>query len=381
MPDYDYLLIGGGMAADAAARGIRDADPDGTIGLIGAEPFAPYNRPPLSRGLWQDYSEDEIMRETDELGVDLHLGRTATNIDRQRRQVTDDSGTTYGYRKLLLATGGQPRRLSGPDDGVIYYRTLADYRRLRQLTSEPARVLVIGGGWIGAELAAVLTDVGHSVAMAFPEPGLLARLLPAGLSSSLTEQFRSRGVTVHAGRLVRSAVNGLVTFEDGAQEQEQYDAVVAGLGIIPATGLAEASGLTVSDGIEVDEFMQTSDPDILAAGDVASVFSPALGMRRRVEHEENANLTGWYAGQAMAQLRQPFTLLPMFYSELFGQSIDGVGLVDSGMETVERWEEPDLRGTIYYLADGRVKGALMWNSPGRIGHARELIEQGGSSQT
>ncbi len=104
-------------------------------------------------------------------------------------------------------------------------------------------------------------------------------------------------------------------------------------------------------------------------------------MRRRVEHEENANLTGWYAGQAMAQLRQPFTLLPMFYSELFGQSIDGVGLVDSGMETVERWEEPDLRGTIYYLADGRVKGALMWNSPGRIGHARELIEQGGSSQT
>lgn len=374
MPDYDYLLIGGGMAADAAARGIRDADPDGTIGLIGAEPFAPYNRPPLSKGLWQDYSEDEIMRETDELGVVLHLGRSATALDRQRRQVTDDHGETYGYRKLLLATGGRPRRLQGPDDGVIYYRTLADFHRLRQLTRGPTRVLVIGGGWIGAELAAVLTSAGHDVEMAFPEAGLLARLLPEALSESLTEQFRARGVTVHAGRLVSSAVNRLVTFGDGTQDR--FAAVVAGLGISPATELAEASGLTVSDGIEVDEFMQTSDPDILAAGDVASVWSPALGMRRRVEHEENANLTGWYAGQSMAQLRQPFTLLPMFYSELFGQAIDGVGLVDSALETVERWEEPLERGTVYYLKDGRVQGALMWNSPGRIAHARELIEQG-----
>src|SRR5690554_3744631 len=153
MPDYDYLLVGGGIAADSAARGIREVDESGSIGLISAEPHAPYDRPPLSKGLWQDQTEDEINRDTQELGVEMHLGTRVLRIDRAAHTVHDNQGATHAYRKLLLATGGEPRRLSGPDEGVIYYRNLADYRQLRQLTARPSRVLVLGGGYIGSELA------------------------------------------------------------------------------------------------------------------------------------------------------------------------------------------------------------------------------------
>lgn len=377
MPDYDYLIIGGGMAADSAVRGIREVDEHGTIGLVSEELHPPYDRPPLSKGLWQGQDVTEIMRDTQELNAELHLGRRILALDRAERTALDQHGESYGYGKLLLATGGSPRRLPGADEGVIYLRNLVDYELLRAHTTQPRRVMVLGGGFIGAEITAALTQEGHSVQMAFPEFALLARLLPKELAEYLNDLYRQQGIRLHPGKNAASVErqaddSSLITFTD--RHISRADVVVAGMGIIPEAGLAQSAGLTVSDGIEVDEFLRTSDPDIFAAGDVASIHSPALGVRRRVEHEENANLSGFFAGKAMAGAPEPYTHLPMFYTDLFQLGLEGVGLVDSRLETVTRWEEPYVKGAVWYLADGRLQGALMWNNWGQLDGVRAQIE-------
>src|SRR5690625_2869767 len=381
MPEYDYLLVGGGMAADSAARGIREVDADGTIGLLSSEDTGPYERPFLSKILWADPDEDGLLRDTAELGVTLHLGREAVSIDRKARTVRDDAGTVYRYGKLLLATGGRPRRLKGNDEGVLYFRSLADYRRLRELTAEPGQeVLILGGGYIGAELAAALSGAGQNVTMAFPEAGIMERMFPAGLSRFIGDYFAGRGVQLLPGRLVEAVVRTaagrqLATFSDGSTLEA--DVVVAGLGIEPETTLAEAAGLEVDDGIRVNASLQTSDPDIYAAGDAVNVHSPALQRWRRVEHEENANLTGFFAGQAMAGQAQEFAHLPMFYSDLFDLGFEGTGIADSRLETLEDWEDDAYgSGTVWYLEDGAPVGAVMWNRWGRLDEVRQAISRG-----
>src|SRR4249919_1271739 len=153
MAAYRYLVVGGGMTADAAARGIRDHDSVGTIGLFAAEAHEPYARPPLSKALWKGQEESSVFRGTPELAVDIHAGRRITSLDLDARTATDDAGAVHSYEKLLIATGGTPRRLPGDGEGVIYYRTLDDYRRLRSLAGDGVRAAVVGGGFIGSEIA------------------------------------------------------------------------------------------------------------------------------------------------------------------------------------------------------------------------------------
>jgi len=381
VPEYDYLLVGGGMAADSAARGIREVDSDGTIGLISSEETEPYERPFLSKVLWASSDEEGLFRDTAALGVTLHLGRQAVSIDRSSRTVRDDGGTVYRYGKLLLATGGTPRRLKGSDEGVLYYRSLAHYRRLRELTAEPGQeVLIIGGGYIGAELAAALVQAQQEVTMAFPEEGIMERLLPEDLSAFVSDYYRERGVKLLNGQLVESVVRTaagrkLVTFTDGSTLEA--DVVVAGLGIIPDTRLADEAGLETADGIRVNATLQTSDPDIYAAGDAAAIHSGMLNRWRRVEHEENANLTGFFAGQAMAGEPQEYTHLPMFYSDLFDLGFEGAGIADSSLETVSEWDGATFgSGTIWYLEEGIPVGVIMWNRWGKLEEARERISRG-----
>ena len=199
MPNYTYLIIGGGMTADAAAQGIREGDPAGTIGLISAEPHPPYNRPPLSKGLWKGEPEESIWRKTAATGAELHLARRALGIDVAAHTVTDDRGTVYGFRKLLLATGGTLRRLPLTSDQIIYFRTLDDYRRLRPLAQQNLRFAVIGGGFIGSEIAAALRMQGRDVVMLVPEDGLGARIFPGDLSRFLVDYYRQKGVEMRMG--------------------------------------------------------------------------------------------------------------------------------------------------------------------------------------
>jgi NADPH-dependent 2,4-dienoyl-CoA reductase/sulfur reductase-like enzyme len=192
MAEFKYLIIGGGMTADAAVRGIRQIDPDGTIGLIGSEPYPPYNRPALSKKLWKGKPLDSIWRRTPGYPEGFHLGRTVLSIDPAAQTVRDDQGEGYGYDKLLLATGGTPRRLPiGPQD-VIYFRSLDDYHHLRALSADKEHFGVIGGGFIGSEIAAALSMNEKKVTMFFPEVGIGAHQFPQELSVYLNEYYRGR---------------------------------------------------------------------------------------------------------------------------------------------------------------------------------------------
>jgi NADPH-dependent 2,4-dienoyl-CoA reductase/sulfur reductase-like enzyme len=384
VPNYKYLIVGGGMTAAAAVGGIREADASGSVGLIGGEKHSPYDRPPLSKGLWKNKPFDSIWRKLPGQSVELRQGRKAVTLDAEHKRVTDDQGTVYGYDKLLLATGGTPRRLPFGDGQIIYYRTVDDYERLRALTAQGQRFAVIGGGFIGSEIAAALTLNGKSVVMAFPNEAVGARMFPPDLARFLNDFYRQKGVEVLAGELAggleeREGRHVLkVRKAQGQGEREvAADGVVAGIGIVPNVELAQAAGLTVDNGIRVDASLRTSHPDIYAAGDVANFHNPALDKRLRVEHEDNANTMGQLAGQAMAGRSVNYDHLPFFYSDLFELGYEAVGEVDSRLETVADWKESYREGVVYYLRDGRVRGVLLWNVWEQVDAARRLIAEPG----
>jgi NADPH-dependent 2,4-dienoyl-CoA reductase/sulfur reductase-like enzyme len=378
--NYKYLIVGGGMTADAAAQGIREVDPSGTIGLVSAEQHAPYNRPPLSKGLWKGDPEEKIWRPVP-AATDVVLGKRIVSLDPRAQRATDDTGATYGFEKLLLATGGTPRRLSSESDNVIYYRTFDDYRRLRALAERPLRFVVIGGGFIGSEVAAALRMQNRDVAMIIPEQGVGARVFPPDLSAFLVDYYRDKGVEIRTGEGVKQLQSegrhGKVTIATTLGKEVTADAAVAGLGIVPNIDLAQQAGLKVDNGIVVDEHLQTSTPDIYAAGDVANFFNPALGTRMRVEHEDNANTMGRAAGRAMTGATEPYTHLPFFYSDLFELGYEAVGELDSRLETFADWKQPFREGVVYYLKEGRVRGVLLWNTWGQVDAARALIAERG----
>src|SRR4051812_14034480 len=374
--DTKYLIVGGGMTADAAARGIREHDADGSILLVGAEPDAPYKRPPLTKGLWSGGDEAKIWKHTDQAGAELVLGRRIVELDLAAHRATDDQGGVHGFEKLLLATGGTPRALGGGDDQVIYYRTLADYRALRPVADRGGHVIVVGGGFIGSELAASLTTAGAKVTMIFPEAGITPRVLPAELAAFVLEYYRGKGVEVLSGETI-AAVDGL-TVRTGSGQTLEADAVVGGLGIVPNVALAEAAGLPVDNGIIVDEFGRVEGrDDVFAAGDVANYPNLVLGSSGRTEHEDHANTHGRVVGENMAGASKPYDHLPFFYSDLFDLGYEAVGELDSRLQTIEHWEEPNRKGTLVYVdGDRRPRGVLLWNVWDKLDAARELIRAG-----
>jgi len=375
MADYQYLIIGGGMTAAAAIEGVREVDPQGTLGVISAEPHKPYNRPPLSKGLWTGKkTEGQIWRPVPK-EVDFFLGRRAQSIDLAHRQVLDDQGTTYGFGKLLLATGGDPRRLPFGNDQPIYFRTLDSYHQLRRLADSEGRIGVLGGGFIGSEIAAALAMQGKPVSMVFPEPGIGHLVFPPDLSAFLNDYFREKGVEVIPGELAAGIgeSGSRLTLETDQGRSLEVAGIVAGLGIRPNVQLAQAAGLDVADGIRVDERMQTSHPDAFAAGDVARFPDALLGTARRVEHEDAANSQGRIAGRNMAGADDRYRTSPYFYSDLFELGYEAVGEVDSRLEMVADWQDPFRKGVVYYLRQGRVRGVLLWDVWGQVQAARELI--------
>jgi 3-phenylpropionate/trans-cinnamate dioxygenase ferredoxin reductase component len=374
---YRYLIVGGGMTADAVCQGIRELDESGAIGLVGEEPHAPYKRPPLTKGLWSGGDEAKIWRQTADKGVELHIGRRVVSIDPAHRRAADDCGDEYTYETLVLATGGRPRKLRSNDGGAIYFRTLDDYRRARDLSEQGARFVVIGGGFIGSEMAAALRSVGCEVTMVVPEPGIDWRTFPPDLSAAVTDEFRRRGVQVLTEAMVatveRNGRSSRIHLEDG--RTLEADGVVAGLGIVPNVELAEAAGLPVDDGIVVDERGQVVGyGEVFAAGDVARFPMPALEKSGRVEHEDHANSHGRLVGANAAGADERYDQLPFFYSDLFDFGYEAVGEVDSRLRTVESWSEPNRRGVVAFVDEaGRPRGLLLWGIFAKVDAARELI--------
>ena len=375
MTHYNYLITGGGMAASAAVSGLREHDKTGSIGIIAAEHEPPYDRPPLSKQLWIGRKTLEAIYHELPADVAVHNGRKAQQLNPQQKQVLDDRGHRFTYDKLLLATGSTPRRFPFGGDNVIYFRTAGDYQRLRRLSNSHERFAVIGGGFIGSEIAAALAMQGKQVVLIFPDEGISSRIFPADLSLFLNDYYQQKGVEVLAGTAVTgitgSGTDLTVTLDD--DHSLNVHSVVAGIGVTPNTALAEAAGLEVDNGIRVNEHLQTSDPHIYAAGDVANYPDALLGTRRRVEHEDAANSMGKTAGRIMAGANVAYDYSPMFYSDLFDLGYEAVGELDARLELVADWQEPFQKGLIYYLRDDLVRGVLLWNTWDQVEAARALI--------
>jgi NADPH-dependent 2,4-dienoyl-CoA reductase/sulfur reductase-like enzyme len=377
MKSYKYLVIGGGMTADCAVKAIRELDRNGSAALVSSEIHPPYDRPPLSKGLWKGKHEDTIWRTTTDQDVDVYLGRTIRTVSAGEKNVTDDYGETYSYEKLLLATGCEPRRLPFGGNDVIYFRAFEDYRRLRALTLDGKVFVVIGGGFIGSEIAAALAMNGKQVVMIFPEHAIGARAFPSDLAQFINRFYQAHEIQVLAGGSVSALRwDGTRTVvRTGSGSDIPCDGVVAGIGVSPRTELAAGAGVKLDDGIRVDEFLRTSAADIYAAGDVASFYNPLLEKRIRVEHEDNANSMGRAAGRAMAGEAEPYHHLPSFYSDLFDLGYEAVGEIDSRFETFSDWTEQYRKGVVYYLRDSRLRGVLLWNVWERVDAARALLRE------
>lgn len=380
---YDYVIVGGGVAAASAVKGIRSQDPSGTIGVLGSEPDPPVYRPDLSKTLWLE--DDKSLDDSSLAGdldadeqVDLVLDTTVTAIDPDAHAVRLADGTSVGYGKLLLATGAEPRVLdlaAGPK--VIYYRTAADYRRLRSAVGAGSHVVVVGGGYIGSEITSALVQNDVRVTLVLDLEDVQEQMFPRALAASLTKAFIDRGVTVVHGTVAGGGETdggAQVILDDGTEIDA--DVAVVGVGVIPRTGLAEVAGIEVGNGgIVVDEHLRTSATDVYAAGDVASYPDTLLG-RRRVEHVDHAEKSGEAAGKAMAGGDEVYDYTPFFWSDILDYGYEAVGEVTSRNDMVEDWKEGQLgTGVVYYLRSGQVRGVLLWNVWDSVDKARELIRE------
>jgi NADPH-dependent 2,4-dienoyl-CoA reductase/sulfur reductase-like enzyme len=382
--NFDYLIVGGGMTAAAAAQGIREIDSTGSIGLISLEDQPPYNRPPLTKKLWQGKPESMIWSDLPKEHLELILGSRVSRLEPRMKQLQDGTGRTYGYKKLLLATGGSPRQLPFAPEETVYYRSVKDYHTVREWTGENSCIGIIGGGFIGSEIAAALASNGEHVLMIFPENGIGARIYPGDLAQFVTQYYQQKGVEVHAGMEVQGIEkqeNGFVLRAQAGQTVE-VNHIIAGIGIIPNVELAQSAEIAIGDpsqggGILVDKYLATNLPEIYAAGDVASFYNPFLKQWMRVEHEDNANSMGQIAGINMAGQATPYYHQPFFYSDFFDLGFEAVGELNSRLEIYADWKELFKEGVIYYLSDGRVKGVLLWNVWNTIDAARALIDEPG----
>jgi 3-phenylpropionate/trans-cinnamate dioxygenase ferredoxin reductase component len=382
--NYNYIIVGTGLAGCWAIDGIRSRDTDGSILLAGGENYLPYDRPPLTKKLWFGKKKvEEIFVHPREYfadnKVEVLLNIRAVKIDAADKVVTFDDGSACQFDKLLLATGGSPRRLDiegGNLDDIFYYRYLDDFLRLKTKIREGVKVLVIGGGFIGSEIAAALNINKVDVTMLLRGQYLVENVFPKALGFAIQDDFVRRGVKIFIEDSPVSIArrNSHFVTRTKAGREISSDVVIAGIGIEPETKLAKSANLKIENGVVVNEFLQSSDPDVYAAGDNTNFPYQALGRQMRVEHWDNAVNQGKTAGMNMAGARTAYTHMPYFFSDLFDFGYEAVGLVDSKLQTHADWQKENNTGVVYYLDNGFVRGVMLCNIWEKVGAARELIK-------
>jgi 3-phenylpropionate/trans-cinnamate dioxygenase ferredoxin reductase subunit len=358
MKKTKYLIIGGGMAADSAVRGIRSIDQEASISLISNESVPPYNRPPLSKGLWEGKSIEKIWRHTEKQHVDISLDTEIVNLDLSGKSVSDNLGNEILFEKVLLVTGTSPRKFPFGGDSINYLRYLKDFENLKLVVDQKDRFTVIGGGFIGSEIAASLSLLGKRVTIIFPERWMMSGISVTGFEEQGEEKI------VH------------LNTKEGISQNLISDGVIAGLGVIPNTKLAQDAGLAVENGIRVNSHFQTENAYVFSAGDVANYPDYYLKKNRRVEHEDHANMSGMLAGKNMTCAGHSYEYLPYFYSDLYDIGYEAVGELDSSFDVIIDWEEPFKKGTLYYQRELKIVGVLFWNNWGKLDKAREIILKG-----
>ena len=377
---YRYVVVGAGMAADAAAHGIRDRDEDGSIAILGEEPTIPFPRPALSKKLWTDPDftvQNTALDTVGETDAALHLETRVVAVHPDKHEVRTEDGRTIGYDRLLVTTGGHPRTLPGlpPGDRVLYYRSLTDYERLRGHVADRPHVAVVGGGYIGSEIAAALVQQGCRVTLLHPDDVLGAPMFPSALAAAFERRFTDAGVEVRGGARVsggtESADGVRLELSDGSTLDA--DLAVVGLGIEPATSfLRDTVDLAEDGGVLVDEHLRTTAPDVWAAGDVATYPDPILG-RTRVEHVDGATTMGETAGRILAGSDEAYEHTPMFYSDVFDLGYQAVGTLDSSLETFV--DEVEGGAVVYYLSSTEVVGVLLWDLDDGVDEAKAVLAE------
>ncbi len=380
------LIVGASLAGGRAAETLRQAGFDGRIVLVGEEPDRPYERPPLSKEFLRGaYPEAKLYLRPPEYyeqqRIELRLGTRAARLDPAARVVELDSGERLGFDRLLVATGARVRRLDVQGaglDGVHHLRTRRDAERIRAEMAPGRRVVVVGAGFIGAEVAASCRTAGLEVTMLETAPVPLQRALGEEIGRLYAGFHREQGVDLRTGETVAA-------FRGGSRVEEVVtsggarigcDFAVVGIGVVPDTGWLAGSGLALGDGVVVDEYCETNLPGVFAAGDVASWWHPVLRERLRVEHFDNAQNQGATAARNMLGARVPYAPVPFFWSDQYDLRLQYVG-------HASRWDRVVLRGdvrarafTAFYLLDSRVRAALGVNRPGDVTAARRLIQRG-----
>jgi 3-phenylpropionate/trans-cinnamate dioxygenase ferredoxin reductase subunit len=383
MTDTTFIIVGASLAGAKAAQELRERGLDGRLILIGSEPERPYERPPLTK----DYVRGESARDKtyvhdpgfyDEHGIELRTGVSATSIDTAHSKLTLEDGTVLDYDKLLLSTGAEPRRLPVPGgslDGVHYMRTLGDSDVLRERLDAGGRVAVVGGGWIGSELAASARQRGLEVALIDPLELPAARIFGHEIGEFYRDVHAQHGVELHLG-------DGVEAFEgDGAVARVrttsgktvECDFVVVGIGVEPRAGLARDAGIEVGDGITVDEHLCSSVPNVFAAGDVAAAWHPFYGQRIRVEHWANALNQGPAAARAMLEDPAPYERLPYFFSDQYEVGMEYSGHAPESDQVVLRGDREGGEFVAFWLRQGRVIAGMNVNVWDVNEHVQALI--------
>lgn len=352
--------------------------------MYGREPDAPFYRPDLSKGLWvdSDTTLDSGWLLADDLAVSLLTDTSVTAIDTDTHTLTLSDASQVTYGQLLLATGSEPRTIDMPaSERIIHFRTVEDYRELRRATGPSSTAIVMGGGYIGSEIAASLSLNDVDVTLVVSGGRVLEQMFPATILDIIEEDFAAYGVRIVTDSPVASgSVEGeTVSVRTESGETFSADVVVAGLGVVPNDQVAQLAGIDVDNGIVVDEHLATSAPDVWAAGDVADYPDVLLG-RRRVEHVDNAEHQGALAGANMAAAAagddpQKYSYTPIYWSDIYDHGYEAVGTLSSTLDMVEDFTEDKSAGIVYYVKDSHVEGVLLWNVWDSTDLAKEVISQ------
>jgi 3-phenylpropionate/trans-cinnamate dioxygenase ferredoxin reductase component len=380
------VVIGAGQAGGWVAKTLRSEGFTGAIVLIGEETHPPHERPPLSKAVMAGdaapesthlFKSDELAK----LGVDFRPGVAALAIDRAAKTVALSTGQSVRYDKLVIATGGAARKLPLPGgDGahVFYLRTIDDSLAISARLASIRKLVVIGGGWIGLEVAATARKRGLDVTVIEAMPRLCERTVPPEISAHLLELHAGKGVEVLLGigvKAIEARTNGVaVRLADG--RAIEGDAVVVGIGLVPNAAIAQAAGLEVSNGIVVDEQGRTSDPDIFAVGDVAHLPLACLGRRIRLESWANAQNQAIVAAKALLGHDTRYDELPWFWSDQYEMNLQILGLPAAWPESVVRGDPAKGAYCRFYLEGDRIVAAVAINAPRDLRAAKKLIQTG-----
>ena len=378
------IIVGGGHAAGQAAASLRQEGFEGQITVIGDEPHIPYQRPPLSKQyLAGEQGLDRVYLRPDKFyadkGVAVQSGVRVEAIDCAARTVTTSEGQALAYDGLLLATGSLVRRLNLPGgelDGVHYLRTIADADAIKADMAPGKTAVVVGGGYIGLEVAAVCVAAGLEVHVLEMEQRVLQRVTTPAMSAFYRGLHEGRGVQIHTSAQVTGFLgDSRVTAVQCGERSFPADLAVVGIGILPAAALAEAAGLDCDDGILVDERCRTSDPNIYAAGDCTNHPNPLLGRRLRLESVPNAMEQARVAAANLCGKKRDYAAVPWFWSDQYELKLQMAGFSADGEEEVLRGDMAANRFAVFYLKDGAVVAADAVNSPKEFMLCRRLIGQ------